>query len=368
MIAMDQSRLIQTLHRTGHFWTPNQSDGLNVTPDDLPKLTLKDKVVKHACASWQAMDENFNLKAMEVHDRPIIPDGDVGPVTEYMLDLPRCPVPDWAPPMGVVFPKYSDDHAQQAEYEAVLRSMQASSQARAVGSGSFGVPGCDPLRRDRAKEHSIVVNANIANASSEVLAMFDEIVLLIRKWAAEFGLAVRYTKGPRNPTHFFEFLFLAGSTIGINYFPQGSTCNQVVYGKIDSGFRSSAVGHANLWAHEQIGHGVGLNHTRGGYMNSSLIVINPFTIVGDPSERRLRDYFGGDRVPLDDEPAPPPPPPPAIRPIPMGHLYADPHPGGIAIRSENVGFTIQPNTPPGTYQFIVVPDGDRYKFIDKPSL
>lgn len=357
---LTEQQFIKFLYDTGHFWS--HANGLNVGLADLDALTLSDQVAKDAVASWQSFDINFSTLAGLFYGRDINPDGDVGPVTEFMAGLRRCAMPDFAPPENAQF------HYDDPDLQGAVESMQRFNAEGFAGSGSFPIPGCDQLRKNRANEHSIVINANVTNASAEVLENWDAITLAIRKWAAEKGLSVRYVKGgPRESTHYFEFAFLPGSTIGINYFPQGSTCNQVVYGKVDSGFRSSVLGHANLWGHEQVGHGIGLNHTRGGYMNPSLIIIDPFTLVGDPTEKTWDRYFDGKPIPLDDVAPPPPPPPPASGPQFIGELTGDHNAAGqIAIRGV-IDVVIKEGQKPGRFQQIVVPSETLGKFHFEPK-
>lgn len=346
--------LIKLLYQTGHFWNPDCPNCLNVGLNDLDRLTLSDQVAKDAVGSWQGFDANFRILSGLIHGRDIQPDGSVGPVTTTMMQIRRCAMPDFAPPNDAQF------HYDDPDLQGAVESMRKFS---AIGSGSFQVPGCDPQRPNRATEHSIVVNANVSSAPAEVLENWDAIVQLIQKWAGEKGLAVRYVKGgTRESTHYFEFAFLPGSTIGINYFPQGSTCNQVVYGKIDSGFRTSVVGHANLWGHEHIGHGIGLNHTRGGYMNSSLIIIDPFTLVGDPTEDDWDKFFGGE--PIKDGPVIPSP---GAGPEFIGELTGDHNAAGqIAIRGV-IDVLVKAGVKPGKYPQILVPSETLGRFHFEPK-
>jgi hypothetical protein len=80
--------------------------------------------------------------------------------------------------------------------------------------------------------------------------------------------------------------------------------------------------HANLGTHESEGHGFGFNHTRGGIMNASIVLVDPLTWKGDPSWNVAARYYGGE--PIDDPETPPPPPPPPPGPsVPVSSFKLD---------------------------------------------
>jgi hypothetical protein len=92
-----------------------------------------------------------------------------------------------------------------------------------------------------------------------------------------------------------SFTRLGGSAIGLSIVPSRPTCNSRIWTKYEISYRPSDV--FNLWprlfAHE-LGHNMGLGHTRGGIMNP-YILAGAFTATAwrnDPSERQLRSYFG----------------------------------------------------------------------------
>ena len=68
---LSDKELIKFLHSYGHFWRPDHPDGLNVGLADLDVLSLSDRVVKDAIASWQASDGNFSTVSGIVHGREI---------------------------------------------------------------------------------------------------------------------------------------------------------------------------------------------------------------------------------------------------------------------------------------------------------
>jgi len=309
-VDINTPEYLDFLFRTGHFWNPKYPNTNNVQQSDLPSLSSNiphwHNLVQQATASWQSSDANFDVLSFITHLRGIIADGDVGPVTAMMSTVPRCPLPDFPPPPGAAVPQYSDDPAMQRTFEEIVESMMEF----ATGSGSWPVPGCDVTRPDRNSEHSVRVGLNTANCPSGIKAYLDDSILLTRKCAAEMGLAARFVTDGGDSEFAVQWENIPGSVIGYCYFPQGQTCQQVVKARLDTGYDAGAQMLATLMTHEFLGHGVGLEHTRGGIMNPSILRINPLTWKGDPHESTYRRYFGGEPVPIDDDPSPPGPIPP----------------------------------------------------------
>ena len=286
---MNEKQIIKWLWRYGHFRNPRMQNSWNVDKSALLKLTLTDSVVVDAVASIQALDLNAEIGCQKYHGRAVQFDGIIGPATEELLSIPRCNIPDY-----------------QIE--------------NATGSGSWPVPGCDPNRKNRQSEHSIRINVNTRGMPYS-LAYFQKFIARARACAAEFGLAARYIidGDPVESEIAVEFASLAEdvskddpapAVIGWNYFPKPGTCNQTIAGRISrSWVPSSVVMHSALWVHEQLGHGIGLQHTRGGIMNPSILAIDPLTWRGDPHESTVRRMFGGESIPIDDETTPDPDPP-----------------------------------------------------------
>jgi hypothetical protein len=356
---MTDTELLLEAFRRGSAWNPAFPNLRNLDESRVLKMTMNDRDAKDLMLSRQLSDANFDTLVFAHHKRAPSFDGSVGPATRMLIDLPRCAMPDFPPPPEASF--HYDDPDLQAAVESQQRFFEV---VGATGSGSFPVPGCDPQRKNRATEHSIVVNVDISNCPASTLAKIDDIIDFCRKCAAEFGLSARYVKaGVKGPTHWFNYGSLPGSTIGYNYFPTPGTCNQTVTGKIDTGFSASTIVEAGLWVHEHQGHGCGLNHTRGGIMNPSINTINPLSWRGDPAESTIKRYWGGESVPLDDVT-----PPPSTHPAIIGKLFAETFTGGIAIRGE-VELSLKSDHPAGSYKYIAAPDSTgSYKIIPKPSV
>lgn len=296
-IDIDKDKLKRKVFLSGHFWT--QEDTKNVQQHDLPKLDLNHRLVKEAVASWQGFDFNFDAYSLILRLRRIIADGDVGPVTAIMLETPRCIMPDIAPPVGASFDYGNPD------INAAVESYQEFAQYTG-GSGSW--PKCDPERPD---VHSTVVNLNTANASEHQKKILKESTQYVERCEAEFGQAVRHVfdGDPKKAHHDVRFEYIAGGVIGYAYFPKPNTCNQLVQCRIDNSYNPNSITFGNLLEHEYKGHSDGLEHTRGGIMNPSILVINPMTWKGDPHEGTKRKYYGGKPIPSKDGPVDPPTPP-----------------------------------------------------------
>lgn len=120
---------------------------------------------------------------------------------------------------------------------------------------------------------------------------------------------------------------IGGSTIGIGWFNSG-TCRDQVEFHIDSTWRASLHGIANLFAHE-CGHCNNLPHTFSGQQSHRGVMSYntppiyqgfstgqaPHTLPRDPSLAQLIRQYGDEWVPFADSPDPPQPPePPAPDP------------------------------------------------------
>lgn len=98
---MTPYEMIARLYDLGHFNNP--AHPTDVTKEDLPNLQMHDKEVRTAIASYQEfMKIDFDLFALRQHGRLGIADGEVGPATENLLNMPRCGFPDHPYPEGIM--------------------------------------------------------------------------------------------------------------------------------------------------------------------------------------------------------------------------------------------------------------------------
>lgn len=269
----DEEKVVcQWLWKYGHFRNPKKAESLNVKHKDLSKLCCKDRAYREAVESIQELDYNLEYLIRQQHgeNRVLQMDGDVGPATMALLDLPRCGHPDYG-------------EAQEAEL---------------VGSG--GWPSCDP---DQDHAHSIRVRIETDNMPSKFKAYLDEVLALAVQCCSRIGILVTFFVDPNEPRNSFNgyqyWTNIPGSVIGVNMLPSPNTCNQTVWGKMDRAYvPDSPRQAARLQIHEMEGHGIGLGHYRGGIMNPSIIwkPDEDPTYVGDPAYNRLAQMYGGKQV------------------------------------------------------------------------
>lgn len=281
----------------GHAWNPAYPNLQNVDMGRIQKMNGTERDAKDMMASRQAADINMwhLVAAFHAGRQPSI-DGDIGPATRALLTIPRCSMPDHPPPPGAAF-DYGD-----ADLNGAVRSYQEFAEYSG-GTGSWP-KGCDPQAKD---VHSVVVSMQTSAASSTQKEYLKEVLALVEKCEAEMGQSIRHvldgsTSGAQ---HDVRFQVIAGGVIGFAYFPTPNTCNQTVTARLDNTFNPSALTFANLCVHEYKGHSDGLEHTRGGIMNPSIITINPLSWKGDPHEKTKTRYFGGVAIPTG--PTSPPP-------------------------------------------------------------
>lgn len=315
---MTPSDILLAAWKRGRAWNPTYPNLLNVDEAAVKKMTGAEADAKLLVRSLQQSDANYDPLVLAWHQRLPNFDGEIGPATEALVTIPRCPLPDFPPPPGLHF-AYDDPGIQKA-----VESMQ---RAAAMGSGSW--PSCDP---ERTGVNSLRVRINPARMPSTIAAYQEKALAAVVAAYAEMGCAVRYIMAATGDCEILKaFESLGGSVIGWNEFPQGDTCNQTIDGRLDTGYAPSDYRlWANLECHET-GHGVGAQHTRGSIMNPSILLVWPLTWRGSPSESSFVRWFGG--VPL----TPPVPPLPPVHPPVTGRLFGDKLANGnIAIRGKVV--------------------------------
>lgn len=257
---MPVDSLIQKLWDYGHL----QNQG--VTASELPLLPLHDSRVAAAVKTFQDVMGAEPTGKME------------DAIQQGVFTVERCGCPDY----GI---------------EA------------ANGSGSWPV-GCWP---EYPKNHAFRVKINSSGMPSKVSAQFDAIWDLVVQSYADIGIVfIRDDQAAKYNT-LVTFQNLAGSTIGLAIVPQGPRCGDQIWARFDPTYLPGDILNqwARLIAHE-LGHNMGLSHSRGGIMNPS-IVSGKFTRTAwrdDPSFSTLKRWFGGEPVDIGGGPTDPPPPPP----------------------------------------------------------
>jgi hypothetical protein len=240
----------------------------------LPHTTLfavSDDEFQESLANMQQFN-SFTLREIaHTHNLSYNTDGKMDQATQLLLEMPRCGCPDISP----------------------------------LGSGRWP-HGC------YGDWHELRIKVNRAGMPSALAPIFGQVLELVKAAALDIGMVLTFVDdsytGPINID--FSFERLRGSTIGLAIVPSAPRCSSRIWCKYHPGYTPSDMLNqwARLIAHE-IGHNWGLGHTSGGVMNPG-ILSGPFSRTewrGDPSEGRLRGWYGG-----HNPPGPDPDPDPAL--------------------------------------------------------
>lgn len=286
MPTTDQG-VIDLLWKYGHFRNPAYKNGpsAGVQEADLHTLTLADTAVQEALKSYQHLQkpmlDDLSVKA---HGRRAVADGEYGPATKALLDLPRCGMPDYG-----------------------------AAAMEAIGNGSWGTCVLDKYPNNNA----IVVSFNLAGLPAFLKPVFDQTWANVVDAYAEIGLAlIRDDASTKtnikasfvNPTTVTP-TNLRGGWIGLGIVGwNGIQCSETIWCMFDYRYQPANVVRewTTLIKHE-LGHNMGLQHSSGGVMNPSIINGLPTSWKGDVSYNYLAKWFGGERVVTT--PTTPPSPP-----------------------------------------------------------
>lgn len=265
--------IIRFLYATGHLEAPFGVEQGDLDYAEVGKLTLKDDIVKEAVRSHQALDANYDVMAMAVHHRECIPDGDVGPATQLVLDLPRC---------------------GEKDYRTKRHIQEEMAVGEAVGSGNWA------RCHDVGDFHSASIK--LANSPPSFLAPhFDEVKRRVVQAYAEVGLLWHFDG--RSPVNIdFSFVNNSAGWIGLAIVGTNQGCNSRIWCRYLATYRGGSTDESiitqwtTLIKHE-LGHNCGTSHTRGGVMNPSIVNGLPTSWKGDPLHSWLVNRFGGVPIP-----------------------------------------------------------------------
>lgn len=306
---------IRVAYLYGHFWGPDNPNGWNVKQLDLKNLSITDPVVVQALRSLSLMDpERYAGIVVQHHMRPPDFDGQFGPAMQEFIQLGRCPIPDNAPPPGVVF-SFDDPDLQQ-----VVERMQAQP---AIGSGGNWA-GCHNI----GQFHCAAMRVNPAGMNPRVVPLWKQIMMNVRQMYSGIGLLWKFidmdgvdllTGEQFNGTIQTDLTFVPRSDgwIGLAIVTRNEGCSSKIWLKLLSTFLGGntdleiIIAISALLAHEG-GHNCGLSHTNGGVMSPVLQHGLPVGVwpENDPSTPILRQLYGGVPVPIPgggDIPVPAPP-------------------------------------------------------------
>jgi hypothetical protein len=176
---------IRVAFEYGHFWNPDNPNGHNVTQADLGNLKVTDPVVVEALVSLSKMDATaYTRESLNETGKLPVFDGRLDNALLRTMDaMNRCPIPDYAPPPGVVF-AFDDEWLQQ-----VVLDMQARAAAPiqfALGSGNW--KGC----HGTATIHCCTVMINDSAMPGFIKPVFATVLKNVQKAYADVGLLFRF--------------------------------------------------------------------------------------------------------------------------------------------------------------------------------
>ncbi len=309
---------IRVAWETGHFWSPENSDGRNIKQEDLKLLKPDDPVVVAAMISMSRMEAGrYTKHVLDQHGRTPHFDGVIGPamVSMIMEHNARCPIPDYVPPPGTSF-LYGDPDLQ-----AVVERMQLQATQPAFGTGNW--KGCHQV----GNFHCATVGVNTAGLPSFLKPLFLQVLKNVQLAYAGVGLLFRFINDGRdmltgeelnmNINTEMSFVNSSDGWIGLAIVGTGETCGGRIWCKFLNTYRggqdnSAIVAQWTTLIKHELGHNCGRGHTTGGVMNPSIVSNLPTEWVqSDPSTQWLKGQFGGVPVPIPGGgPAPNPDPPP----------------------------------------------------------
>ena len=286
--------------RHGHSHNPKRPNLKNLDKGRVQKMNGSEQDALDLFASWQEKDANVDLLVAYREGRSLILDGKVGAASETVMAFRRCPLPDYMPGPGDAF-----DFDDPTVNDIVAKAVESKEAAKALKGPYWRA--CDPQRPDDT--HSVVIGIDIRSAPSVFIANQSAILGARIACAAEIGVHVRFVINPSSMDGLQQYQVyrnIPGGVIGMNYFPSSNSCGKISNGSMDSTYNpSNWILHAILGTHESEGHGFGFDHTRGGIMNPSILLVK-HSWVGDAAWSQVIDYWPA--VPLSPTPGPDPTP------------------------------------------------------------
>ncbi len=313
---------LRRIFETGQLWAPNNPDGPNVTPADLPKLKATDSVVKQGVVGLQKMMvvDYAPRFALKMNAMPDMDNGDLDPAILEVMALPRCDVPDYAPPPGSAF-LFDDPQVQE-----VAEKMQEMVAVPAVGQrGNW--PRCHNV----GDFHSCFVQVDQTNRPAWATdAIQPQVWRNVQARYRAKGLNITYVDknmkdlltgqdwtGQHIDTK-ASWVKSSSGWIGLAILTLDLDCRQEIWQQFLNTYKGGTTDEqiinqqSSLWSHEH-GHNCGLPHTNGMLMNPSIVNGLPLLFTpSDPSNSVMDLHYGGvPYVPPGDGPGPTPDPGPS---------------------------------------------------------
>lgn len=285
----------------GHFWNPSLPNVQNVKQADLTSLRATDAVVVEAFRSFALSDVSRYAKhVFNIHGRAPVFDGQFGPAVQAMMEDAggRCPVPDYAPPKGVVF-SFDDPDLQH-----VVEQMQARGVQAALGNGNW--QNCHNVN----DAHCATVQVDPSGLPSFLSPVFKTVLTRVQKAYADIGLLFRFLDGQKkdiltgeefNSNINIDMSFSSSSSgwIGLAIVGTGETCGGRIWAKFLNTYKGGTTQESvitqwtSLIKHE-LCHNCGFSHSSGGVMNPSIVNnLPPEWSDSDPTTPKLKRAFSG---------------------------------------------------------------------------
>lgn len=225
MTSDDEKRLLAQLQRYGHFANPDAAEAMDAA-NRVDRLELTDAGAIAAVASYQRLlKQTFDDLSLRHHGRMGIVDGEVGPATRELIELPRCGVPDYAGEQEANWPRDCRGKLKAARDFPALPGMSAEDTDRCWWG--------------------------ICNNWTAALSDVDI--------TPEDGVA---SQVPGKYDFFADLRRLGGSTLAWHQLAQNN-CAVTLQGAWDNDRSWSLVFALTTGTHE-FGHGLGLGHVRDG--------------------------------------------------------------------------------------------------------
>ena len=175
-------------YKLGHSNNPEFPDTHGITLADVQTLREGDELARQMLESRSRFQAIEYAQAVYCHHGRLQPeyDGGWGPAAREIAELPRCRVPDFAPPQWRIDADEADGLSPE-EWE-VAKSLAEPT----TGVGNW--KSCHGI----GNFHSATVGVNRANIGSHLTPVFDQVLKNVQSAYAEIGLLFRFIENGKD--------------------------------------------------------------------------------------------------------------------------------------------------------------------------